>query len=70
LVVASVPAFARQKLGHEVPKAVCSTVADKGDSGMFEWRNGKRCAGLLRRRERHLRLSYLERSGVSTQERL
>ncbi len=42
LVVASVPVFARQKLGHEVPKAVCSTVADKGDSGMFEWRNGKK----------------------------
>ncbi len=42
LVVVAAPAFARPKFGHQVPTTVCRVVVDKGDSGMFEWRHGKK----------------------------
>jgi hypothetical protein len=46
LVVVAAPAFARPKFGHEVPTTVCSVVVEEGDSGMFEWRDGKKVCWL------------------------
>jgi hypothetical protein len=40
LVIISAPAIARPKFGQPVPTAVCSVLAEEGDSGLFEWRQG------------------------------